>query len=235
MDGDEQQIEEQKNADSAVRAPGADRRHSDVGADLPVRPTDARVPVMEVLEARKAVGSAAVELQSAVAELVQLSLIDEVPFDEALLLPEPEQRKRYTAAQANNNIMRQQACLYMLARQCPAQDIAAILKMNLRTVAALAAQHGRVLAGFTEAYAQELLASAGADIALAETKRSEASYKDLHIGAGIKLTHAGALKAASGGELGAETIEIEAEDPKVLAARAFLESKRTPNNQGTKV
>lgn len=69
--------------------------------------------------------------------------------------------------------------------------------------------------------AEVLASSAMTDLALAETKKHGASYKDLHIGAGIKLTHHQNLKmiAAGGGEeVGA--IELEQEDPK---RTAFIE------------
>lgn len=176
----------------------------------------------ETAPLRDAMAKQARELARTALELEQAALFSEEPFEEALLLPPDEIKKKYTGANGEKMVWRQEAALYMLGRQCPAADIARVLHMNLRVIAALAAQHGRKLAGFTEAFAQELASSAAADFALAETKRDQASYKDLNIGAGIKMTHAMGLKLAGVGSTMDDVIELEAENEKLTQAREFL-------------
>lgn len=204
-----------------------------------------RVPVTELLNARKAVASKATELQSAVNDVVQLSLIDEVEFEEGVLLEGEELRKRYTAENARQIEWRRKACIRLLALQCPAEDIADILSMNHRTVQAVAAQEGQKIAAFGRQHAEVLSSSAMADIALAQTKRSSASFKDLHIAAGIKLTHAANINlGASAAE--PDAIDVEGENPQLAKAREFLLKRKAteepinvpveqPSNEGTKL
>ena len=184
------------------------------------------VPSAELTEARQAVAQQAKALQSAVLELAQLSLLPEVEFEEALLLEPDEVKKRYTGTNGKGIIERREMVVKMLARQMTATDICDILKMNPRTVAAIAAQEGQKIAAFSGELANALVSSAMADIAAAQTKRDTASYKDQHIAAGIKLTHAAAMKliGAGGGE---EAVNVvEAENPALLQARKWLEDRR---------
>lgn len=197
------------------------------GAVLPSAPA-------ETQELRKEVAERAKELARSALELEQAALFDEEPFEQELLLSTEEIRKRYTGKNGEQIEWRKNAAIYMLARQCPAKDIARILHMNLRVIAALASQNGRQLAGFTEAFAQELLGGAASDFALAETKKHEASYKDLNIGAGIKMTHAVNLKLAGVGAGSTDVIELEAENEKLVKAREFLKLRSAnPENQST--
>ena len=177
---------------------------------------------VETRELRQTVAEQAKALARSALELEQAALFDEEPFEEGLLLPNEEIAKRYTGKNGKDMLWRKETAIYMLARQCPAQDIARLLHMNLRVIAALASQNGKQLAGFTEAFAQELLGSAAGDIALAETKKHDASYKDLNIGAGIKMTHAVNLKLAGMGGAMDNAIELEAENEKLAQAREFL-------------
>lgn len=160
---------------------------------------------------------AAQQLAEKIEQAEQLALFGDYPFEPAMFLPSDELRKRYTGEQAEKVEYKRNACIRMLAHGIPAQDIAKDLQMNLRTIAALAAQNGKMLAGFTDKFAGELMSSAAADIALAETKREEASHKDLHIAAGIKMQHAMALKMIT--DTGPAPIEIEAENGRLNKLR----------------
>jgi hypothetical protein len=105
-------------------------------------------------------------------------------------------------------------------------DIARVLHMNKRLVGALASQNARLYADFSERYAKELLADAAADFALAATKRDDANYAQLNLGGKLKVDAAIALKmiGAGGGEP-AEAQDIEANNPALARALAFLEGR----------
>lgn len=151
----------------------------------------------------------------------QMSLL--TPEEEsALFLPVEELRKRYTGAQAEKMEWRRNACVRMLAYGIPAEYIARDLHMNLRTVSALAAQYGKTIASFSEKFAQNLMESAAADIAAAETKRGGASHKDLHIAAGIKMQHAMAVKLVA--DTGPTPLDITSENERTAAIRAKLKA-----------
>jgi hypothetical protein len=168
--------------------------------------------------ATKNLGKTAKDVFDKAFELQQLSMFGEVEFEEGLLFDAETMRKKYTGGQAEKMEWRRDLCLYLLSRETPMEDIAKLLKMNLRTISALAAKHGRTLGAFTEDFANRLIASAASDIALADTKRDSASYKDLHVGAGIKMTHALGVKlmADTGGQ---PAVELEAADDKLAGLR----------------
>jgi hypothetical protein len=183
----------------------------------------------------KEAGAVIKELAFKALELEQAALFEEPEFEPAFFMEPEAVKKRYTAAQCEKFDMRRRTCVYLLARNCPIQDIQRLLEMNFRTVKAIAAQNGRALAGFTEAYADELQASAASDIALADTKKHEASYKDLHIGAGIKLTHATALKlTVSGVDPNDGVIDLEEENPTLQKARQFLKARQLERTEAGK-
>lgn len=185
------------------------------------------VPVAELAAARKELSDQVRAVVSAAQELEQLALIEETPFEEALLLTTEEVRKRYTAENAPQIIWRRKACVELLAMNVPCKDIARILSMNRRTVEAVAAQEGQKIAAFSELHVAALVSSAMADIALADTRRSTAGHKDLHIAAGIKLTHAQSLKLLSAGNVDeGNVIQLEEENPKLVEARKFLEARK---------
>lgn len=183
------------------------------------------VPVAAINAARKELTTQVKSVVAAAVELEQLALIDEIPFEEAFCLAPEEIAKRYTAENARQIEWRRKACISLLARQCPSEDIAEILSMNHRTVAAIAAQEGSKIATAADKIADVLANSAMADIALADTKKHGASYKDLHIGAGIKLTHHTNLKlvGASNGDTAA--VDLETENPALDKARQWLEQR----------
>jgi hypothetical protein len=189
-------------------------------------PNNSPIEPAAIQAARKELTVAVRDVVARAQDLEQLALLDEVPFEEAMVLPVEEVRKRYTAENSRQIEWRREACVKLLARQCPAIDIADILKMNPRTIAAVAAQEGQKIAAFSHALADTLAGSAMSDLALADTKKHGASYKDLHIGAGIKLTHAVAMKmvGATGEDPG--VIELEAENPALQSARRFLELRK---------
>lgn len=179
----------------------------------------------EIGEAAKRAAKAAKELADKAEQLRLAAIEGEAPFEEACLMTDDEITKKYTAENGKQIQWRRDAAIYMLARQCPAQDIARILHMNLRTIAALASRNGQQLAGFTEQYAKELMAQAGSAFALAATKAHEANYLQLVTGGGIMADKAMMLRG--GVQTGAETeaIDVTAEDPKLAKAREFLKLK----------
>jgi hypothetical protein len=185
-------------------------------------PADTRELRQTVAEQAKALARSALKLE-------QAALFDEEPFEEALLLSPEEIKKRYTGSNGEKMVWRQETALYMLGRQCPAQDIARVLHMNLRVISALAAQNGRKLAGFTDSFVNELMASAGADISMSETKRHEASYKDLGIVGGIKLTHVANLKLASVGGQVDGAIDVTNEDEELRKFRDRISQLKPAN------
>lgn len=187
---------------------------------------DLAIPSAAIAAARKELVNQVRSVTAAAMDLEQLALIDEVPFEEALTLPLEEVRKRYTAENSRQIEWRREACVKMLARQISAPDIADILKMNPRTVAAIAAQEGQKIAGHADSIADALASSAMADFALAETKKHDASYAQLQVGGGIKLTHYANLKllgAAGSGDAAAH--DVAAENPLLESARKWLEAR----------
>jgi len=190
-------------------------------------PGPAGVPSAALQQARREVKETAQAAAQAAAQLEQLAMFTEPAFEEAMCLTPEEVKKRYTAKNAQQIEWRREACIKLLARQCATEDICDILKMNHRTVAAIAAQEGQKIAAFSNEQSEVLAADAMTDIAVARTKREGASFKDLHIAAGIKLTHAVALKmVAAGGGDEAEATEVEAQNPALESARKFLEARK---------
>lgn len=195
------------------------------------RPT---IPRAEIQAARKELATQAKIVQAAAVELEQLALIEEIPFEEAMVLTTEEVAKRYTAENARQIEWRREACIKLLARQCPAEDICDILKMNHRTVAAIAAQEGVKIGAISGQIADALASSAMGDLALADTKKHNASYKDLGIVAGIKLTHSMAFKLGGAAGDDTTTVELEQENEKLAQARKFLEARKPkPTELGT--
>lgn len=181
--------------------------------------------------ARKDVAQRAKDLVSAAQELQQLALIDEIPFEPDVVLPPEEIKKRYTGTNGARALERREQVVKMLALQISAKDICDILKMSHHTVEAIAAQEAQRVAVLGANVADALMQSAMADFAVAETKRSQASPKDLTIMGGIKMTHATNLRLAGAGVAdAAEAVELEADNPALAAARKFLEerTKRKP-------
>jgi hypothetical protein len=204
-----------------------------VDSGLPPLVPDAaqlRVAQQGVEFAADVVTKSARKLAEKTFELEQLAMFGEVEFEPAMLLPGDELRKNYTGEQAEKMEWRRNACIRMISYGVPAQDIAKDLHMNLRTVAAVAVNNGKMLAGFTDQFAKELLASAAGDIALADTKKHEASYKDLHIGAGIKMQNASALKVMA--EISAPAVDIEADNGKLAGLREKIKLLK-PTEQPT--
>lgn len=209
-------------------APGPEGAAADHPAPTAADAGALRLAQRQVGAKSKEVKQALEKLGEATEALQQAALFDEPEFEAGLLMPAEERRKIYTGEQATKMDWRRNACIRMLAYRIPAEDIAADLHMNLRTIAALAQQNAMMLAGFSEKYAQELMASAAADIALADTKKQDASYKDLHIGAGIKMQHAMAVKLVA--DTGAPVTEVDAENEKLKAFREKLKQLKPAEN-----
>lgn len=180
---------------------------------------------------RQNVAAKAKELAGAALALEQASLFNEYPFEEGLLLPVEEMRKRYTGKNGESMEWRRNTAIYMLNRDCPVQDICELLHMNRRVVWALASKNPRLCAKFSKEFAEQLVASAAGDLALADTKKTEASYKDLHIGAGIKLTHATAISLMSGSADMDSAIEVEQVNEKLEQFREKLKQLKPANSQ----
>src|SRR5574337_530544 len=138
---------------------------------------DANVPPAALAGAREDVVRQAKALARSAAALEQMALIEDVPFEEALCLSPDEVRKSYTALNARQIEWRRAAAVKLLARQVPAADICDILRMNHRTVAAIAAQEVQKIGAFSEQCYQSLAGSAMSDLALAETMKYNASFK----------------------------------------------------------
>jgi hypothetical protein len=184
------------------------------------------VPVAELAVAQDGVKRAARELVSAATELGQLALLEEVPFEADVAQPEDEIRKRYTGTNGARCLERRAAVVKMLSYHINVSVICDVLRMSHHTVEAIAAQETQAIAVFSEMHAGLLAADAMADIAVARTKRDTASFKDLHIAAGIKLTHAQSLKLAGAGAVDdGNVIQLEEENPKLEAARRFLQNR----------
>lgn len=183
-----------------------------------------------VVESAKSLKKKLEDLGEATEALQQAALFAEPEFEPGLFLSGEEMRKRYTGEQATKMEWRKNACIRMLAYGIPAEDIAQDLHMNLRTIQALASQNGKQLAAFSEKFAGELMSSAAADIALAETKRGEASFKDLHIGAGIKMQHAMSVKLVA--DTGPAPVDITVTSEKTAALRLKLKQLQPKAEEG---
>ena len=190
------------------------------------------MPAAEIQAARRELKETAKAAQQAAVELEQLALLTEEPFEEAFCLSPEEVKKRYTAENARQIEWRRHACIELLGRQCPAEDICAILKMNHRTVAAIAAQEGQKIGTVSHQIADALTQSAMSLVALADTKKHTASFKDLQVGAGIQLTHAMAFKLGGAAGDDTTTVELEQENEKLAQARKFLEAKKPKPVEG---
>jgi hypothetical protein len=184
---------------------------------------DAATEAPDVRPLREAVARKASELRTVAMALEQQVLLDDEPvFEEGFFLPPEQVRKRYTAERAQRMEMQREVAIYMLAYQCPVKDIARLLHLNERTVRALAGQNGRRLAKFSDEYALELLGSAASDIAIAETKRDDASFLQLVTGAKMKTDSALGVKLM-GSAADTETI-LEAGVEESPALQKFRET-----------
>lgn len=197
-------------------------------SEQPLQPNPPPVIASAAIQAaRKELSNQVKTVVAAAVELEQLALLDEVPFEEAMVLLPDEVKKRYTAENARQIEWRREACIKLLARQVAAEDICDILKMNHRTVGAIASQEGQKIATFSNQFADSLASSAMSDLALAHTKRDSASYKDLSIGAGIKLTHSVNMKMVGAGSAeDVAAVDLESENVALQSARKFLEMKK---------
>lgn len=218
------EFEASGNAAGTEVATGEDARATNAGQrPAPRRAFNTSAHAQHLAKQAKDLAQAAGALETA-------SLFEEIPFEEAFCLSPEEVAKRYTAENARQIEWRRRACVKLLARQCATQDIEDILGMNRRTVSAIAAQEGQAIAVFSQQYSDTLAASAMSDLAFAQTKRDSAGYKDLHIGAGIKLTHATALKMiGAGGEDADGLTQLEEENPALVKAREWLKRRRRSN------
>jgi hypothetical protein len=217
------------NIDPAPTPPEPDRQTAGLNVAPVPDPAGVTRGAERVAKKAKNIQEAAKLLFEEALATEQMALFNEPEFEEAMVLDGPELRKKYTGKQAEKIEWRRNMCLFLLSREVPVQDIGKLMHMNVRTIRTLAASHGRATAAFTEEYAMRLLGSAGSDIALADTKRDEASYKDLHIGAGIKLTHATALRlVAEAGEKPA--LDVEATEDGLGGLREILNQLEAAQN-----
>ncbi len=114
--------------------------------------------------------------------------------EEAVLFSPERLRKLYNASQVEKIECKREAILMLLGAGWPISRIEQKLHCNFRTVQALAKRYAEEVAGFNLEFAENLLRMAAGWFGLAAVKASDASFKDLTLGAGIALTHARELK-----------------------------------------
>ncbi len=186
----------------------------------------------------KEAGKAAQELSEAAEQLSLTAMADVPEFEPVMLEPVEEIRKRYTAKHAQEIEIRRNAAIYMLARQCPVEDIARILRMNLRTVSALAALNAEALAAFSQDYADWLNRGSAKAFAHALLKLPEANALQAATVGGIMADKAQSVRAGVPQGAGDEpVIDVTAEDVDLKKFREgvkALKSARTEDS-GLKV
>ena len=126
------------------------------------------------------------------------NLQPELAFSEedcALLLPQQESRKRYTADQVQQLEYKRNAIVLLLGFGCPVEVIARQLHVNLRTVAALAARNAEEVAGSMKMLGETSLALGARWLGLAKMREHDASFLQLATGAGIAIDKGLALSA----------------------------------------
>ena len=172
----------------------------------------------------KEVGKAVKELDAAAMQLQLEAIAGQPEFEAVMLEPVENIRKRYTGQHAQEIEIRRNACLYMLSRNCPVEDIAHILKMNLRTINALAGLNAETLAAFDQNYADWLNRGSARAFAHALAKLPESNALQAATVGGIMADKAKSIKdgVPQGGE---ELPVIELEDPALKSAREFLKLK----------
>lgn len=170
------------------------------------------------LALRQEVARRAKQLGSAALELEQLSLLDEPEFEDALLLPNDEIKKRYTGEQSKQILWRRDTAAYMLGIGVPKEHIAKLLRMNPRLVTALAMAMTKGTTRLVNEYADALLQMSAEAFAAARLKIEDANYLGLMTGGAILVDKHVALKSM--GLLPAteaDAIEVETSDPRRAA------------------
>lgn len=158
----------------------------------------------------------------------QLALI-EADSDVALLMPDAERRRRYTARQVEKQQEKIDCILTMLAWGVPLKAIEAAAHVNHHTITTLAGRYaerlGETAAGLAD-YAQRLSAKCAY---VAAGKVEEASGKDAAIMHGIFRDTAINLRLTAGqGDLD-PAIEVSAVNERVEAVRAKLKALAAEN------
>lgn len=108
----------------------------------------------------------------------QLTLI-EAESDFALLLPEAERRKRYTATQVQKISERLDLILMLIACNAPIREIADRAHISHHTITELIGQHATLIAADMLRYSDWTEGLSAKFLALANQKAEDAPFKDL--------------------------------------------------------
>lgn len=138
----------------------------------------------------------------------QLALID-AESDEALLLPDGERRKRYTARQVEKIEARLDCIVTMLAWGIPHDKIAAAAHVNHRTLTTIAGRYAERVGKDALTLAEYAAGKAAKFLYLADQKADGASAKDLAIMHGIVRDTMLNCKAVAGAGEMDNAIEME--------------------------
>jgi len=147
----------------------------------------------------------------------QLALI-EAESDEALLLPDADRRKRYTAGQARQIEWKLDCILAMLAcGVIPLETIAARAHVNFRIVQELSTRYAERIGSDAIKFSDYAAAKAAKFLYLADQKSGLAGPKDLMIMHGIARDTAINLRlSGGGGSSEPEAIDITASESDAL-------------------
>ncbi len=180
-------------------------------------------PAAAVAAARQTLGRQAKELARTAMDLEQLALLDEEPFEEALLWETDRIQKQYNGEHSKQIIWRRDAAAYMVRIGCPKEHICAVLRMNSRVVDALAARCVSSVAKFADEYAEQLLKLGAEMFAAAHLKKDEANTLQAATAGGILTDKAIAIKMLGGGLAAPETaIDVEEQDEELKRFREGL-------------
>lgn len=147
-------------------------------------------------------------------------LLIEAESDAALLLPELERRKRYTAGQVQQIEWKLGCILTMLAAGViPLEEIAQRAHVNFRTVQELATRYAERIGQDAGRYAEYALAKSAKMAFLMDQKAEAASPRDLAVMHQVLRDTAINLRAlGSGAEEEQRAIELQAEEDEGLKA-----------------
>ena len=167
------------------------------------------------------------------AEQLQMEAVNAAPeFEDGLLLDPVAMRKRYTAQHAQENELRRDTCLYLLSRCAPVEDIMRLLRMNYRTVTALAQLNAEQLAALDADYSEWLKRGSAKAFAHAITKLPEANALQAATVGGIMADKALAIKGGIPAGAGEEpAIDVTAEDADVKKFREDLKKLKSANQR----
>lgn len=165
----------------------------------------------------------------------QLTLI-EAESDEALLLPDLERRKRYTAAQVEKIEWKLDMILLAIAAQViPLQTIAERAHVNFRVVQELATRYAERIGQDAVKLADYAAAKSAKFLFLADRKSENATFKDLMIGHGIARDTVLNMRLSAAGQTDLnDAIDVVAEDEELKRFREGLRQLKSINTEEVK-